>query len=170
MLANIDYIIRYVKNSFPQSREGIFDIDGDNLEKLLVWHTNVLKPRSDILINMMIEKRTTDGKVITDDDKKKEVNRFLVLLQKLDENLKKYDSEFFSGNNKVSAIDIVLYSTIITIVYMYSTKGRLSSTEYRYLTPWMERMSKIDVIEQYSLEMKQIVSDRQLYGDLINSN
>lgn len=157
VLANIEYIIKYVKNAFPLIRETLFDIEGDNLEKLLTWHSNVLKPRCDILIKMMLEKRTADGKVITDDDKKKEINRFLVLLQKLDENLKKYDSDYFSGNSKVSAIDVVLHSTIVTIVYMYSTKGRLSSTEYRYLQPWMERMSKFEVVDQNCMQMRQII-------------
>jgi hypothetical protein len=154
MLSNIEYILKYLMNTFPVIKEQMFDIEGENLPKLLTWYLNVLKPRCDILINMMIEKKTHEGKIITDDEKSREVNRFLGLLQKLDENLKKFNSDFFSGNDRISAIDVVLHSVIVTIVYMYSTKGRLSSTEYRYLSPWMERMSKIEVIERNCLEMK----------------
>lgn len=80
LLCNIEYILKYLSNTFPEIKDGLFDIEAGNFDKLLIWHLNVLKPRCDVLINMMIEKRTPDGKIITDDDKKKEINRFLGLM------------------------------------------------------------------------------------------
>ena len=67
---------------------------------------------------------------VSDDEKKKEVNLFEKLLKKLDEQLKDSEGDYFSGNDQMSAIDIILHSDISTIVYMYSLKEKLSEKEY----------------------------------------
>ena len=69
---------------------------------------------------MMLSKKTTDS------EKQKEINRLDKLLKNMDDMLKESNSEYFSGNNELSVIDVVLHSEISTIIYMYSLKERLS--------------------------------------------
>ena len=125
IMSNIEYILKYLENTFPEVKEQLFDpIKNDNFKKLVKWHQNNLKPRCEILINLHMQQK------VSDDEKKREVSLFEKLLKKLDEQLKDSGEDYFSGCDKMSAIDIILHSDIATIVYMYSLKEKLSDKEY----------------------------------------
>ena len=68
----------------------------------------------------MLSKKTTDA------EKQKEISRLDKLLKNMDDMLKESNSEYFSGIDEISAIDIALHSEVSTIIYMYSLKERLS--------------------------------------------
>ena len=84
----------------------------------------MFKPRCDTLIELMAKKNVPDA------DKAKEIGKLSSLLQKMEGMLKDLNSEYFSGNGNVSAVDILLHSELSTIVYMYSTKEKLNEQEY----------------------------------------
>ena len=109
-------------------------------------------------------------KDVTDSEKQKEITRLDKLLKNMDDMLKDSNSEYFSGVDEMSVIDIVLHSEISTIIYMYSLKERLSDTEFRFLAPWMNRMAECECISENLLKMKEVIQMRQMYGDFIKSN
>ena len=51
IMSNIEYILKYLQNTYPDIKSELFDnIQGNNFEKLIKWHQNILKPRCDSLI------------------------------------------------------------------------------------------------------------------------
>ena len=52
---------------------------------------------------------------------KKEVERFEKLLTKLDNNLKEDNRDYFGNGHEISAIDLVIFFEISTIITMCST-------------------------------------------------
>ena len=85
-------------------------MQGKNYDKLIKWYQNLLKPRVDSLINIVIQKKIRDKEI------EKEIKMFEKLLKQLDDSLKESKAEYFSGTDTVSAIDMVLHSGVSTIV------------------------------------------------------
>ena len=136
VLGNIDTIMTFLKETQPKIKETLFDnVESENHEKLMKWHQNHLKPRCDRLVAMMKEKSARNA------DKSKEISRFEMLLKELDKKHKEGIEDYFSGTDTMCATDIILHSTISTVVYMYSSKEKLSDKEYPNLSSWMSAMA-----------------------------
>ena len=64
IMSNMEYILKYLENTFPAVKQYLFDhIKGDNLNRLIKWHQVNLRPRSEKLTQLQLaEKVTNDEK------------------------------------------------------------------------------------------------------------
>lgn len=104
------------------------------------------------MINLALDDRSQE------DQKKVELERFKKLLRNLDTNLKeKREKEpdmeedevmCFSGRaDRMSLIDIVIHSDVITIVNMYSSKRELNEKTFPDLSAWLKYMENSNAIK-----------------------
>ena len=70
ILSDIEFIFKYLKNSFPVIKEDFFDpIVKDNYERIIKFHKTLLKPRCDLLISYCVNKK------VDEETKKKDIQR-----------------------------------------------------------------------------------------------
>ena len=92
ILSDIEYIFKYLKNSFPLIKEELFDpILKDNYDRVMKFHKTLLKPKCDLLISYCLAKK------VDDDTKKKEFKRFETLLKEMEKLFSEMKSDYFSG-------------------------------------------------------------------------
>ena len=65
------------------------------------------------------------------------------------------------------ALDIIIHSDVSTIVYMYSAREKLNDKEYPRLSKWMTEMSKNQYIMDNLNKMKEVISQKRMYGDFL---
>ena len=156
--------MKYFKNTYPKINELLFEnIEGDNFDRLTRWHQVTLKPKCEKLTELMMPK---DGQNVTDEQKRKEIETFENLLKILNKQLKN-DDEYFSGSDTMCALDIIIHSDVSTIVYMYSLREKLNDKEYPRLSKWMTEMSKNQYIMDNLHKMKEVISNKRMYGDFL---
>ena len=94
ILSDIEYIFKYLKNSFPIVKEDLFDpIVKDNYERIMKYHKTLLKPNCDLLISYCLSNK------VDEDTKKKEVQRLEQKLKNMENMLNENKSEYFSGSD-----------------------------------------------------------------------
>ena len=81
VVCNIEQMLMYLKNQFEPVKTQLYDSIGDDVYKLFKWHANILKPRCDALISLMMQKH------VPDENKQKEVDKLDKLIKKMDEML-----------------------------------------------------------------------------------
>ena len=109
-------MLMYLSGSFPDIKSRFFEYQKqDNFDKLMNWYINTLKPNCDSIIRCFV-------KVKSQAEIKKEVKRFEILLANMEKMLKdQCHGEFFSGNDSMAAVDVVLYFQVSTIIKICST-------------------------------------------------
>ena len=65
----------------------------------------------------------------------------------------------------MSAIDLVLYFEISTIIKLCSSKNSLNPDVYLQLVPWISRMNDEPKVEKLNDEMASIAEKNKLFGD-----
>ena len=174
LVADIEKILKYLKNTFVSIKEELFDTieDPEQYEKLVKFHQTTLRPCVDKLIKLALDEKSSE------DAKKKELEKFKKLLKNLNLNLKdknaklkeqggENDQCFFSGSSEnMSLVDIIIHSDVITIVGMYSAKRELSDTEFKELSSWLTIMEENSNAIKLSIdEMNKVIVDKRLYSN-----
>jgi hypothetical protein len=94
IFSDIEYIFKYLKNSFSIVKEDLFDpIVKDNYERIMKYHKTLLKPNCDLLISYCLKNK------VDEETKKKEVQRLEQKLKNMENMLSESKSEYFSGTD-----------------------------------------------------------------------
>ena len=133
-----------------------------NFEKTLKWYQTNLRPRCDDLVQLIIKKAP-------EKDKEHALQRFYSCLQKLDNMLNDLKAPYFSGSEEVSVLDMMYHCEITTIVCMYTNNNRLRNLEYRYLSPWMDKMAEFESVNDNLQRLKEIVIEKNYKHELMPS-
>ena len=74
--------------------------------------------------------------------------------------------KFFSTNGKISAMDIVLYCELQTVVCMYYKKNKLSEQKFPLVSRWMESMLQVQEVIDINESFVDLISSKKLMFDI----
>ena len=97
-----------------------------------------------------------------------EIDKTEKLIARMEEELIKTSDKgnFFSRNGRISAIDIVLYSDLTSIVCMYYKQNNLNEKKFPNVHRWMKSMKNIQEVQDMDETYIDIITEQKLMFDI----